>query len=90
MQEEYFVYVIHSASQNIYYKGVSINPHLRLIQHNNNESEYTSHKGPWSLMAIFPFPNKSDALIFEKKIKKFNSSRLIAKINSPLNTLFNN
>jgi putative endonuclease len=48
----YYVYIIESQVDGSYYKGYSENPRLRLIQHNNKESDYTSHKVPWILIYV--------------------------------------
>ena len=73
---KHFVYIIYSNTSDIYYKGYSTDPIRRLEQHNNNESRYTSGKGPWSMVYSSEFENKSMALIEEKRIKKLNIKAL--------------
>ncbi|MBK7010919.1 MAG: hypothetical protein IPH36_20945 [Saprospiraceae bacterium] len=41
----------------------------------------------WIPVALFSFCSKTEALIFEKKIKKYDHKRLIALINSDKNIL---
>ena len=90
----FYVYIIQSQVDRSFYKGFSTQPFTRFVQHNNQEATYTSSKAPWNPVAIFEFNTKSEALIFEKKIKKYDQKRLIALINSDKNILdsflFNN
>ena len=72
----YFVYIIQSEIDNTYYKGFTENPEQRIRQHNNGESRYTSTKMPWKLVYLEEFETKREALIREKKIKRFNSQYL--------------
>ncbi len=72
----YFVYIIQSEVDNTYYKGYTQNPDYRIWQHNNGESRYTSKKAPWRLVYLEEFETKREALIREKKIKRFNSKYL--------------
>jgi putative endonuclease len=43
----HFVYMLHSESYDVYYKGESSRPYERLIEHNENLSDYGLCKGPW-------------------------------------------
>jgi len=83
----HFVYIIQSQIDNTYYKGYSTNPIERLKFHNLGLSTYTSKKMPWQLVAIFEFETKSEALVKEKKIKKYPKKSLLALINSDRNIL---
>jgi len=68
-----------------YYKGFSEHPLLRLIQHNNKECQYTSHKTPWALVYVEEMESKRDALIREKNLKKATHARIEALIKHPKN-----
>ncbi|MGQ3014202.1 MAG: GIY-YIG nuclease family protein [Flavobacteriales bacterium] len=72
----FFVYIIYSSASGIYYKGVSEDPQRRLQQHNNNESRYTSGKGPREIVYIKSYFTKREALIAEKKLKKAGTDYL--------------
>ena len=72
----YFVYIIQSEIDDTYDKGFTENPEQRIRQHNNGESRYTSTKMPWKLVYLEEFETKREALIREKKIKRFNSQYL--------------
>ncbi len=70
----HYVYILHSESHNIYYKGYTQYPEKRLFEHNNNLSRYTANKGPWKLVYLEKFELKKDALIREKQLKRSNSN----------------
>ncbi|MBK7358769.1 MAG: GIY-YIG nuclease family protein [Saprospiraceae bacterium] len=81
----FFVYIIVSLQNGTFYKGFSLNPVLRLKQHNDGLSKYTSKFMPWKLVYIEQFSSKSDALIREKNLKKATNERILALIDSPKN-----
>lgn len=83
----YYVYIIQSQIDLTFYKGFSTQPFIRFQQHNNGEAAFTSSKIPWIPVALFSFCSKTEALIFEKKIKKYDHKRLIALVNSDKNIL---
>ncbi len=66
----HFVYIIYSASHDIYYKGYSEDPIKRVKDHNLDLSRYTAGKGPWELVYTEEYPTKREALIREKALKK--------------------
>ena len=69
----YFVYIIQSDKDKTFYKGFTEDIEKRLTQHNNGESRYISRKTPWKLVYLKEFNTKKEALIFEKKIKRYNA-----------------
>jgi putative endonuclease len=83
----YFVYIIQSESDDSFYKGFSEHPFQRLEQHNLGESYYTSSKRPWKLVCLLRFETKREALIKEKKLKKYSSASLKVLIESSQNIL---
>ena len=84
----YYVYIIQSQVDGSYYKGYSEHPVLRLFQHNNKESNYTSHKTPWSLIYIEEMESKTAALCREKNLKKATAERIKALLNHPKNIVY--
>lgn len=86
----YYVYIIQSKADGSFYKGFSEDPFKRLEQHNNGEGQYTSAKVPWILVCLLEFTTKADALIKEKKLKKYSSASLKALIASAQNLLLRN
>jgi putative endonuclease len=83
----HFVYIIYSKRQDIYYKGESVEPAKRLVQHNENLNRYTSGKGPWELVYVEEFENRTLALKREKMLKRQNRKYLEWLIQQPLNML---
>ncbi len=81
------VYIIYSASKDIYYKGESESPFRRLADHNNDESRYTSGKGPWKLVYLEVCANRTEALIREKMLKKQNRRYIEWLLVQPINQL---
>ena len=66
------VYILFSASSNVYYKGFTTNLSTRLENHLSGKSPYTSKSNDWFLVYSKEFESKSEALIEEKRLKKLN------------------
>jgi putative endonuclease len=81
---DYYVYILQS-ELGVYYKGYTSHPLLRLEEHNQGRSRYTSSKGPWKLVYLEKMPDKKSALIREKQIKRANHNYLQWLIKSDLN-----
>ncbi len=73
--EIYTVYIICN-SQKIYYKGFTSDVLRRLEEHNSSIGKYTSEKGPWTLVFKHSFISKSDALKYERMLKRQNHKYL--------------
>ena len=84
---KHYVYIIYSKRLDIYYKGYSLNPKNRLLEHNSNFSAFTAHKGPWKIVFFEIFMIKSKALNREKSLKKYDHQQLLKLINSNANQL---
>jgi putative endonuclease len=85
--KNFYTYIIYSEVFDKYYKGFSTNPKQRLIQHNLGESKFTSNFGPWKLVHVEIYTTKKDALIREKKLKKYSKAQIIELSNSQLNKI---
>ena len=83
----HYVYILQSEKDQSYYKGYTTDFVRRLGQHNNGESEYTSHKIPWKLVYAEELYTKRAALIREKNLKKAARERVEAIILSKKNLL---
>jgi putative endonuclease len=83
----FFVYIIKSLADQSYYKGFTENPIIRLERHNNGESRYTKNKLPWDLVYLECFEQKKDALIREKRLKKYSHQQIEQLIISGMNKL---
>ena len=81
----YYIYVIYSDVANLYYVGYTRDPHLRLIEHNNNpHNTFTSKHRPWVMKALFECStSESQTIITERFIKKQKSRKLIEMLCNP-------
>ena len=73
--EIYTVYIICNSPKN-YYKGFTSDVLRRLEEHNSSIGKYTSEKGPWTLVFKHSFISKSDALKYERMLKRQNHKYL--------------
>ncbi|HMV90410.1 MAG: GIY-YIG nuclease family protein [Cyclobacteriaceae bacterium] len=72
----YYVYILESPAGQWYY-GFSENPDKRLSDHNSNRAGFTRFKGPWRLAFRRGFHNKTEALKFEKELKRIKNKKYI-------------
>ena len=82
---DYFVYIIQSEKSGLFYKGYTSYPVLRLEEHNNGQSRYTSNKGPWKMVYLEKMPDKRTALIRERQLKRVNPTYINWLINQDTN-----
>ncbi|OFX63171.1 MAG: hypothetical protein A2066_06705 [Bacteroidetes bacterium GWB2_41_8] len=82
---EYYVYILQSEQSGVYYKGYTSYPVLRLEEHNQGQSRYTSGKGPWEMVYLEKMPDKRAALIREKQLKRSNINYIKWLIGQDLN-----
>jgi putative endonuclease len=66
----FYVYLIQSEVDSSFYIGYTSNLELRLKQHNNGETIYSSRIKPWFLVYSEVFENKTLALKRERFLKK--------------------
>ena len=83
----YYVYIASNIDDEELYKGFSENPFQRIAEHNKGTSQFTSTKKHWQLIFLKEFTDKKDALIFERKIKRWNKTSLLKLIASSDNLL---
>ena len=81
----FYVYIIQSLNDSTFYKGYTEYPALRLREHNEGFSTYTSGKGPWIMVYLEAFEIKREALIRERKLKKYSRDKIEVLIQSPKN-----
>jgi len=66
----YFVYILESQKDQSLYVGSTEDVKKRLAEHNSGKSKYSSAKIPYVLKWFCAFPNKQQALKFEKYLKQ--------------------
>jgi len=84
--EKHLTYILYSPTADIYYKGYTTNPQQRIQQHNNGESRYTKEKGPWECVFLREFDSKTNALEYEKMLKRQNRSYILWVIQQSFNS----
>ncbi len=72
----HYVYIIYSASKNVYYKGYSTDVHKRLQYHLQSNNKYTSSAVDWKIVYSKFFAHKEAALVEERRLKKLNRRSL--------------
>jgi putative endonuclease len=82
----HFVYIIINPD-GILYKGYTTNINQRIEYHNTGKSQYTKNKGPWKVVFIKSFEVKSEALKYEKMLKRQNHKYLNWLLDSDKNEL---
>ena len=76
----YYTYIIHAASIDRYYVGISENPTERLKKHNAKNKGFTNQAADWKIVFLRMFESKREALDFEKLIKNWKSKIKIQKL----------
>ncbi|MEX1193402.1 MAG: GIY-YIG nuclease family protein [Brumimicrobium sp.] len=74
---KYYTYVLKSLVSNQYYIGQTDNMENRLIRHNNGYEKYTKSYRPWKIVLKIEKPNRSQAIILERKLKNLGRDRLL-------------
>jgi putative endonuclease len=80
MQTEYFIYVIESERNGIWYVGLSSDPKSRLNQHNGGKSKFTKGHLPWILIYTEKIGDLTEARKMEKYFKTAAGKRRLKKI----------
>ena len=69
---KFYVYILYSASLDIYCKGFSTDAEKRLEYHLNSKHKFTSQTTDWVIVYVQVFAEKETALNEEKRLKKLN------------------
>jgi putative endonuclease len=72
---KHYVYILYSPSKNQYYRGITNNIFRRFAEHNKAQELATKAGVPWFLAWYTTKPNRSEAMILEKKLKNIGSHR---------------
>ena len=73
---KFYVYILYSASLDVYYKGFSTDVEKRLEYHLNSQHKFTSKAKDWVIVYVQEFSEKTDALLEEKRLKKLNRNSI--------------
>ena len=72
----FFVYILYSARGDRHYIGQTNDVAARLHRHNSGYEKSTSPYAPWVLVCRIEKPNRSEAVILERKLKNLNTEDL--------------
>ena len=78
----FYIYILHSASSDIYYIGQTDNIEIRMHAHNHSDrSTFTAKHRPWVLVSLFSCgEDRSIAMKLEGFIKRQKTRRFIEKL----------
>ena len=77
----YSVYILESMQDGSWYIGSTDDVTRRLTEHNDqSNTHYTGKKQPWKLLRTKDFKKKSDAISFERYLKKTRNKQYIETI----------
>ncbi len=73
----YWVYILESELNGSYYVGQTEDVNERLTRHNEGREKYTRAHRPWRLLGVIEKPNRSEAILLERKLKNLSRVRLM-------------
>jgi len=76
----YYVYILFSASLDLYYIGSAADPYTRLLKHLANHKGFTSRAKDWIICYTEFYDSKSKALSRERQLKSWKNRNLIQQL----------
>ena len=77
---KYKVYILYSSSKDRYYIGQTNNIEDRIKRHNSGRSKATKYGMPWKLVYTKGFETRSEAMLYEMKLKSEKSREYIEEL----------
>ena len=77
---QYFVYILESEANGVYYIGSTSNLNQRLIYHNSGRVKSTSSGTPWILKYKENYSNLSEARKRETQLKGWKKRKALEKL----------
>jgi putative endonuclease len=65
----YYVYILVSELDQLYYSGITRDLHARLAEHNVGKCPHTSKHKPWKIETAVAFRSEAEARRFERYLK---------------------
>jgi putative endonuclease len=75
----FYTYILQSESTNKLYIGQTNNLEARIKRHNNNKNFTTKNKGHWKIIYSKEFETRSEAMLYEKKLKSIKNKEYILR-----------
>lgn len=84
----YYIYIL-KCSDGLLYTGFTNNLERRILEHQEgvNKSAFTHKRRPVELIFHQEFNDVNQAILFEKKIKKWSAKKKLALVNGDYNLL---
>ncbi len=76
----FYTYILQSLSTGRYYVGSTENIEQRVEKHNSGSVKSTKPYRPWKLVYSKMFESRSEAVVYELKIKKMKSRSYIKEL----------
>jgi len=76
----YSTYILISESTGKLYIGQTNNLNARISRHNSNRNFTTKNKGPWRLLFSKEFNTRSEAMLYEKKLKSIKNKEYLMSL----------
>ena len=73
----YYTYILESVSSGMLYIGQTSNVVKRLQRHNEGRSRFIRGEGPCILLYSISFDMRSEAVLFERKLKGFKNPKKV-------------
>ena len=72
-----YVYVLKSQATSRFYIGSTEDVERRIVEHNSGKSTSTRGRGPWQLYWQREFPDRVEAVRYERYLKSQKSRRVL-------------
>jgi putative endonuclease len=73
----HWVYILYSETTDSFYKGQTSDLQNRIYRHNNKWEKATQAGVPWKLVWRVSKPDRSSAIILERKLKNLSRKKLV-------------
>jgi putative endonuclease len=79
---KHYCYIIFSPTLDSFYIGQAVDPHIRLIEHNESkyDKSYTKKASDWEHYLLIECCSKTQAIKIESFIKRMKSKRFIESL----------
>ncbi len=78
----HFCYILYSPTLDSFYVGQAVDPHIRLIEHNEGKycKSYTKKVSDWEHYILIGCNSKTQAIKIESFIKRMKSKKFIERL----------
>jgi putative endonuclease len=78
----HYCYILYSPTLDSFYVGQAVDPHIRLIEHNEGkyDKSYTTKVSDWEHYLLIECHSKTQAIKIESFIKRMKSKKFIERL----------